>query len=502
MATATHRTRQTQHAEQHPSLLARLKQRLNPLLRFWTKVSNDWLFNLSGLLAYNFLMSIFPILLALLAIAGFVLNAISPGAQQQLINGIAEALPGGSSGTGGVVAEVALRNLQREAGVLFIIGVVTAVFTGSRLFVTMENCFGVIFRLRGRNLIHQNIMAIGMLLLYIVLVPIMFLASIVPSAILNAVHANGSSTGFGGFLLQVAGLVTAFIVALILFGAIYIVVPNRRVRFNEVWKGTVVAAVLLVLYELLFPIYESLALKPNSYGAVAGFAIVILIFFYYLAVILLLGAEINSWALGQRETASDIAAIMHVVQAHNTTRGGAGPTAGEPQEDLEGGQGAPAMATLPRAKKHSQTAHHDDSRPTTLQPGGDARGGQNSRDGAHDASPSGGNHDGRGSDGHASDSRNRSDGAPQGSNSASDEAARQERHAQASRSASGNAGSDGTSAAPYAHQTPVTQPHTVVPLATRDEHMMPPRDRRPETALGIALAIGVAAAAFWLERRK
>ncbi|HET9979900.1 MAG TPA: YhjD/YihY/BrkB family envelope integrity protein, partial [Ktedonobacterales bacterium] len=237
MATATHRTQQTQQDQQttkQPSLLARLKQRLNPLIRFWTKVSNDWMFNLAGLLAYNFLISIFPILLALLAIAGFILNTISPGAEQQLVNGIANALPGGSSGTGGVVATAAVNNLQREAGVLFIIGVVTAIFTGSRLFVTIENCFGVIFRLRGRNLIHQNIMAIGMLLLYIVLVPIMFLASIVPSAILNAVHANGNATGFGGFLFQVAGLVAAFIVALILFAAIYIVVPNRGVHFNEV----------------------------------------------------------------------------------------------------------------------------------------------------------------------------------------------------------------------------------------------------------------------------
>lgn len=486
MATATHRTQQTQQDQQttkQPSLLARLKQRLNPLIRFWTKVSNDWMFNLAGLLAYNFLISIFPILLALLAIAGFILNTISPGAEQQLVNGIANALPGGSSGTGGVVATAAVNNLQREAGVLFIIGVVTAIFTGSRLFVTIENCFGVIFRLRGRNLIHQNIMAIGMLLLYIVLVPIMFLASIVPSAILNAVHANGNATGFGGFLFQVAGLVAAFIVALILFAAIYIVVPNRGVHFNEVWKGTLVAAALLVLYELIFPIYESLSLKPNSYGAVAGFAIVILVFFYYLAVILLLGAEINSWALGQRETASDIAAIMHVVQAHNTTRGGAGPTAGEPQEDLEGGRGAPAMATLPRAKKHERTAHRDDTKPTTLQPGSAA-------------------HDG----GHHGESASARDGAHQmnvpvsGANRRGDNSGHD-----ADDSHDGQAGE--THAAPYTHQPPVTQPHAVAPLATRatrDEHggTAQQGQRRPEVALGIALAIGVAAAAFWLERRK
>jgi hypothetical protein len=62
--------------------------------------------------------------------------------------------------------------------------------------------------------------------------------------------------------------------------------------------------------------------------------VVILVFFYYLAFILLVGAEVNSWAAGQRQTAGDIATVLHEVQAHNTTRGAAGPTAGQPQEDL------------------------------------------------------------------------------------------------------------------------------------------------------------------------
>ncbi|HEV8190498.1 MAG TPA: hypothetical protein VGP82_03295, partial [Ktedonobacterales bacterium] len=66
-----------------------LKARIQPLLNFWQKVSNDWVFNLSAMLAYNFLMSIFPLLLVLLAIAGFVLGAISPESQTALNNAIA-----------------------------------------------------------------------------------------------------------------------------------------------------------------------------------------------------------------------------------------------------------------------------------------------------------------------------------------------------------------------------------------------------------------------------
>ena len=392
-----------------------VKERLKPLLHFWQKISNDWVFNLSGMLAYNILTTMFPILLALLAISGFILNTISPGSEEQLVRAVANAFPGGSSGTGGVVVEATLNNLRRQAGVLFIIGLLASIFTGSRLFIALENCFSVIFRLRGRSLIRQNLVAIGMLLLYMALAPILFLASIVPTAILNAIQQSDAGSAVNGLLFHVVGLIVAFVVALVLFSVIYIVVPNCPVRFREVWRGTLLAAGLLALYELVFPIYESVALRPDNYGSVAAFAIVILIFFYYLALILLLGAEVNSWASGQRATAGDIAAILHDAQARNTTGGATRPTADEP-----------------RAGKR----RHKDARATAS--------------------------------------------------------------AEASPTPSGDAHT-----APYAYAPAAPQTHRTIPLATRHDARPDANARRQriQRALGIALAAGVAAAAFWLQRR-
>jgi hypothetical protein len=36
-----------------------------------------------------------------------------------------------------------------------------------------------------------------------------------------------------------------------------------------------------------------------------------------------------------RETATDVPGILHAVQAHGSTRGAAGPTAGQPQEEMQ-----------------------------------------------------------------------------------------------------------------------------------------------------------------------
>ncbi|HEU5200010.1 MAG TPA: hypothetical protein VFU32_10245, partial [Ktedonobacterales bacterium] len=55
---------------------------------FWKKASNDWIFNLSAMLAYNLLMTIVPILAMLLSIFGLVLGSLSPATEQQFINSI------------------------------------------------------------------------------------------------------------------------------------------------------------------------------------------------------------------------------------------------------------------------------------------------------------------------------------------------------------------------------------------------------------------------------
>jgi YihY family inner membrane protein len=345
-----------QQTSETESLLARLQARAKPALSFWTKLNNDWVFNLSAMLAYDFLMSLFPILLVLLSIAGFILGRLAPAQVANLESHLIGTVPGGST-----VVTAVTQQLKASAGALLVIGIVVAAFTGSRLFIAIESCFGIIFRLRSRDILHQNLMALGMLLIYVVLLPVLSLGSVVPTAILHALGPLDGGT-LGRFLAWLIGEGVSVLAACLFFGAIYIVVPPKKVYWSQVWKGTLVAAGLLVIYNILFPLYQSHFLHPGNYGSLAGFAIVILIYLYYVGFILLLGAEVNSWAAGQRETYGDIRAILHELQAHNTTPGAAGPTAGQPQEDLQGQKGAPAMENTDAAIHHERTDHNHDNR--------------------------------------------------------------------------------------------------------------------------------------------
>jgi hypothetical protein len=114
---------------------------------------------------------------------------------------------------------------------------------------------------------------------------------------------------------------------------------------------------------LLFPLYHNMFLKPGNDGSVAGFAIVSLVFFYYFAFIVLLGAEVNSWAAGQRQTASDIASIVHEVQAHNTSRGAAEPGRGIAYRRFAASRGRGGDEDGSDGHRAWRTDHHKDVRP-------------------------------------------------------------------------------------------------------------------------------------------
>lgn len=290
------------------------EKEVKPLQQFLTKFNNDWVMNFAAALAYNLLMAIFPIAIALLAILGFVLGGLNPQAFQSLTKQLMSAFPGTLSSPG-VVQSITMQ-LHRDSGILGIIAIILAIFNGSRLFILIEGCFGIIYHVRQRKVIQQNLMAIGMLILFIILIPIMVFASSLPTfAITFLQHTSLSGLFSNGFVDFLVGILGSFIASFILFEAIYMVVPNQHISWKHSWLGSVVSAALMVIYLTLFPLYVSHFL--TGYAASISSVIILLIFFYYFAVILLLGAEVNAFISEQVKTMpTDIVSMVHITTSH------------------------------------------------------------------------------------------------------------------------------------------------------------------------------------------
>src|SRR5207237_15814 len=232
----------------HRPVIPAIKKGIKTLGMFWIKFNNDWSWNNAAGLAYNLMLSMFHLVIALLAI----LNA-------------------------------------------------------SLLFLFIEGSLDISYHVRPRGIIAQNVVAIVMLLLFIVLIPLAIFASAVPAFIVSFLPQDPlSQVPVKGILLGISGIVGGLIAGYILFQAIYMIVPNQKISFRHSWPGAVVAAVLLELYLALFPLYVTFFL-----GSFAGALdlLILLIFFYYFAMILFLGAEVNAFFAVVRNTPYDLATL-------------------------------------------------------------------------------------------------------------------------------------------------------------------------------------------------
>lgn len=298
----TKQTDSKNSSEAKSGLLQTVQKDAKPVQSFLNKFNNDWVMNFSGIIAYNLMMSMLPIAIALLGILGLFLN---PDLVNNITTQIAKAIPSSGSQSSSGTAEalkLALTQLHKDAGILVIIAILVALFGGSRLFVTLEGILDLLYRVRPRPVLRQNLIALVMLLVFIVLIPIMVFASAAPSFVLSilgnsplkSIPVINSIVSPGGQIsVTIAGIISGLLVSFVLFEAIYFIVPNQRISWSNSWRGAVVAAILLEAFLVAFPFYVTHFL--GGYAGQIGFAVILLIFFYYFAVILLLGAEVNAY---------------------------------------------------------------------------------------------------------------------------------------------------------------------------------------------------------------
>jgi membrane protein len=310
---------------------------VKPFQAFLTKFTNDWSMNLAAGLAYNLILAMFPLVIAVMAILGFMVGNLDPAVYTTLTHQLENSFPAVTASHNLIAS--ALLQLEKDSGVLGILAILLATFNGSRLFVFMEGCLDIIYQVRPRAVIPQNVIALLMVLLFVILIPLMVVASLGPTFVFSALQKTpvGLLPG-SSLLLGVGGILGGLIASYLLFQVMYLVVPHQNIRVRQSWQGSVIAAVLLETYLALFPLYATRFLGAFS-GAIS--LLILLVFFYYFAVILFLGAEVNAYIAGVRVTPHDLVTMVHIMTGSLPRRvqaGEDGATAsrqdGEPEESL------------------------------------------------------------------------------------------------------------------------------------------------------------------------
>ncbi len=132
--------------------------------------------------------------------------------------------------------------------------------------------------------LRKRILSMGMVLTMFIL-----LASLVLSAAVEWVLPNA---GDGAALLgRVAVFAISFVVAVLLFAALFKFLPDAEIPWHDVWMGACITALLFNAGKGVLSIYLQEGGVGENYGQATGGLIALLVWVYYSSVIVLLRAE-------------------------------------------------------------------------------------------------------------------------------------------------------------------------------------------------------------------
>ncbi len=262
--------------------------------QFYAKFSGDLASYWAMLIAWQSLFTLFPLLAGLLAGFGLVLR--DPLQRRARADAVAAQFPSQ------VTDLLSFMEETRElGGLLAVVSIVGLVWSGFWLFDTMAFVFNHFYGAPDRGYLGQVVMALTMMGVYIVLIAISVGTSGV-STYLATLTDRALPFDVPGVALVIGWLVS-LTSAILMFLALYRVVPNMALTLGDVWRGAVVAGVLFLLLNQVFPLY--FRIMGGSYASykTLGLFLVLMSWFYFLAMILVIGAELNAFLAGRARPA-------------------------------------------------------------------------------------------------------------------------------------------------------------------------------------------------------
>jgi membrane protein len=261
-----------------------------PLLKEAAKEwDDDNASRLAAALAYYTLLSIAPLIVLSVALAGMAYG--QEAARGEIVREIGSIV--------GVEAARAIETIIAHAeapaaGIWStLIGAVVLLLGASGVFNELASALNSIFDVSLKpgqgalGFLRHRFLAFAMVLT----VALLLFLSLILSAVLSAVgHFFASYLPGGELVWQLANFAIGLAFGTALFGLIFKVVPDVEVAWRDLWVGALVTATLFSLGKLLLGLYIGKSAPASSYGA-AGSLVALVIWVYYSSQVFFFGAE-------------------------------------------------------------------------------------------------------------------------------------------------------------------------------------------------------------------
>jgi membrane protein len=256
-------------------------------------------FQHAGALAFYTLFSLAPLVIILVTIAASVFG-------EEAARGEISAQIEGLIGTQAAEAvEEAVRQSRiEEAGLLpTMLGAGALVFGATTVFAQMQaslnQFWGVVARPSRSGLLvfaTTRLLSLGLVLI----IGFLLLTSLVVSMALVAMIRYAEAwIPIPPLLVTAIDITVSLLIATALFGMIFKVLPDVRLRWRDVGEGAAITAVLFVIGQYLISLYLTHTAPGSTYGA-AGSLVMVLMWVYYSSLILFFGVAFTKVRILQR----------------------------------------------------------------------------------------------------------------------------------------------------------------------------------------------------------
>lgn len=249
------------------------------------RIGKDEVMMRAAAVAFYAAFSLAPMVLLFVAITGFM----GADTQEGMIDTV-ERTVGASAGE--AVSTIAARGQERdtEPGWSLAISIAIILFSASTVVAALQTGLNRVWNVTGApgvktsvlGWLRRRVLSMGMVLGICFLLLVSMVATTVIAMVLPTT----------GWIWNLVNLAISFGVFVLLFAAMFKVLPDVLIGWRHVWFGALVTAALFALGKSIIGMYIGMAGYEDSYGA-AGAVVGLLVWVYYSSIIVFLGAEIT-----------------------------------------------------------------------------------------------------------------------------------------------------------------------------------------------------------------
>ena len=262
------------------------------LRRTWRQSSKDRVLDQSAMLSFYFLLSLFPLLLFLIALLGLLLQA-GPALHGTLHQYLAAVVPASAA----TLIDTTLGEINRGSGALKLsVALLFTWWSASQGMLAIVDGLNIAYEVgESRPWWKKQLVASGLTIVCLLLFACALLIVIYGGRFSESI---ANHFGYSGFIAAIWKILTWLLLlafVLMAFNILYVYAPNVRHRqWHWLMPGTVVGITIWLLGSFGFRLYLSFFNNYTvTYGSI-GAVIILLLWLYLSGIAILVGGEVNS----------------------------------------------------------------------------------------------------------------------------------------------------------------------------------------------------------------